>query len=69
MPGSYGYIGLYRDALMDLDYCGAHYFDPLASQCIGPETVRPGDSYAPQDLSRHACVEGNPFIHTDPTGP
>lgn len=67
MPGSYGYTGQRSDALTGLNYDGARYYDPLASQLISADTLLPGNGDDPWGLSRYAYVEGNPLIRTDPT--
>jgi RHS repeat-associated protein len=68
MPTDYGFTGQRSDSASGLDYYGARYYDPVAAQFAGADTVLPGNGFDIWGLSRFAYVEGNPVIHTDPQG-
>jgi RHS repeat-associated protein len=68
VPTDRGFTGQIADATSGLDYYGARYYDSVAGQFASADTMLPGGGFDVWGLSRYAYVEGNPVIHTDPTG-
>ncbi len=68
MPTDHGFTGQIADATSGLDYYGARYYDPLASQFTSADTMLEGSGFDVWGLSRYAYVRGNPTLRTDPTG-
>jgi RHS repeat-associated protein len=68
MPTSYAFTGQRADGATGLDYYGARYYDPQASQFTSADTMLPGGGADPWGLSRYAYVAENPIANVDPNG-
>src|SRR5713226_7310736 len=59
-----GYTGQYNDALTQLDYFNARYYDPVVGVFLSADTVQ-GNL---QGMNLYAYVKGTPETHSDPSG-
>ena len=59
-----GYTGQYNDALTQLDYYGARYYDPLVGLFLSADSVQGNLA----GMNPYSYVGSNPETNTDPTG-
>ena len=59
-----GYTGQYNDALTQLDYFNARYYDPVVGVFLSADTANGNLA----GMNPYAYVNGNPETHSDPTG-
>ena len=59
-----GYTGQYNDALTQLDYYNARYYDPVVGVFLSADIVQGN----PQGMNPYTYVNGNPETYSDPTG-
>ncbi|MCG7410902.1 Hint domain-containing protein, partial [Paenibacillus sp. ACRRX] len=67
VPNIFGYAGEYWDAVSDLQYLRARWYDPSMGRFIS-EDKNQGKIEEPDTLNRYTYVENNPLNGVDPTG-
>ena len=66
-PLPVGFAGYIYDAIVDLSFAGARWYEPDAGRFLSRDPV-PGDPRAPLTLNRYAYGRGDPIHYLDPNG-